>query len=350
MTDRPLLRVRDLNVSFELTMGRVDAVEQASFDLNMGDTLGLVGESGSGKSIALKAVMGLLPPNAKISGSIEYRGEELVGAPMRRLSQLRGAELALIMQDPMTALNPLRRVGSQIVEAAKLRNGWTRRESRNKAVELIESVGIEHPTDVARKYPHELSGGMRQRVLIATALAGQPKVVLCDEPTTGLDVTLQRQVLDLLSAMVSDLGAAMVFVSHDLAVVKQVCRNVQVMYAGQIVEQGPVAEVFADPGHAYTAALLAALPRVDGPLLPPRPIPGELPDRFHRPEGCRFHHRCNVAGEVCRDEPYALRPLARAGESTPGSLARLTACDYDLGIPTVGLRSVRSRSEAGVAS
>src|SRR5690606_12065612 len=167
-----------------------------------------------------------------------------------------------------------------------------------KAIELIASVGIAHPEEVARKYPHELSGGMRQRVLIATALAGRPKIVLCDERTTGLDVTLQRQVLDLLSAEITELGAAMIFVSHGLAVVKQVCRNVQVMYAGQIVEQGPVAEVFTDPGHAYTAALLASLPRVDGPRLPPRPIPGELPDRFHRPDGCRFHHRCNVAGEI----------------------------------------------------
>lgn len=324
-----LLSVRNLSIRIPTPQGTVVAVEEVSFDLTADQTLGMVGESGSGKSVILRAILGLLPRTADVSGSIQFRGKELLGSGDLPYRAVRGREIAMIFQDPMSALNPIRRVGSQMIEPAAMHFELNRRESEKLAITLLGDVGIRNPEDVAKKFPHQLSGGMRQRVLIAGALACQPTILLCDEPTTALDVTVQKQILDLLRNAVHELGTSLIFVSHDLAVVDQICGDVQVMYAGQVVEKGNIVDVFSDPRHPYTAALLGSLPRVTGPVERPVSIPGELPDRFERPAGCRFCKRCQVRGHQCPDERYELRPV-------PGNPSQLTSCFYDLGIPGTG--------------
>ncbi len=325
----PLLSIRDLTIRIATPQGVVTAVEEVSFDLSAHQTLGMVGESGSGKSVILRSILGLLPRTAQVSGSIRFRGDELLGGGDLPYRSVRGRQIAMIFQDPMSALNPIRRVGSQMIEPAAVHFGLSRRESAKLAVKLLGDVGIRNPEEVASQYPYQLSGGMRQRVLIAGALACRPALLLCDEPTTALDVTVQKQILELLHEAVRESGTALVFVSHDLAVVDQVCQDVQVMYAGQIVETGGIADVFSDPRHPYTAALLGSLPRFTGPVQRPVSIPGELPSRFDRPEGCRFCRRCTVRGHRCADQPYALVPV-------PGDASRHTSCLYELGIPGRG--------------
>jgi oligopeptide/dipeptide ABC transporter ATP-binding protein len=310
-----LLRVRDLVVEFRLANGKLRAVDGLSFDVHQGEALGLVGESGSGKTMALRALVGLLPRTAEIAGgSIEFAGEELVGAGENRLRALRGKGVSMIFQEPMTALNPVKTVGEQIAEGPQVRLGLGRRAARVRSLELMRRVGI---PDVARRadaFPHELSGGMRQRVMIAIALSASPQLILCDEPTTALDVTVQDQILKLLRSLQDDLGVSLVFVSHDLAVVAQTCSRIAVMYAGQLVEDGTVEDVFREPRHPYTLGLLRSVPDFDVVRETLSSIPGSPPDLGAPPPGCRFHPRCGFVRPDCITAPVPLIPLG-AGRS-----------------------------------
>jgi oligopeptide/dipeptide ABC transporter ATP-binding protein len=310
-----MLEVRDLVVEIPTAHGLLRAVDGASFSLEEGGTLGLVGESGCGKTMTLRAIVGLLPRRARIaSGSVRYHGQELTAMPRSRLRELRGTDVAMIFQEPMTALNPVTRVGDQIAEGPLVRLGYGRRRARARALELMRLVGIAAPERRARAYPHELSGGMRQRVMIAIALACEPKMILCDEPTTALDVTIQDQIIKLLLSLQASAGLAIVFVTHDLAVIAQTCRSVAVMYAGQVVETGAVDTVFRQPHHPYTLSLLRSVPHFDAPQALAS-IPGTPPNLLSPPPGCRFHVRCPFAGPECTDGAFPLRPLAGGGES-----------------------------------
>jgi peptide/nickel transport system ATP-binding protein/oligopeptide transport system ATP-binding protein len=305
-----LLRVEDLRVEFPLARGVLRAVDGASFSVEAGQALGVVGESGSGKTMALRALLGLLPRNARLAGgSIEIDGIQVVGAGESALRRLRGRTAAMVFQEPMTALNPVMRVGDQIAETPMTRLGLSRRKARERAVELMRLVGIADPVRRAEAYPHELSGGMRQRVVIAIALSGEPKLLLCDEPTTALDVTIQDQILKLLAGLRADLGVSVVFVSHDLAVIAQTCQHVAVMYAGQVVEQGPIETVFREPHHPYTLGLLRSVPDFDVVREHLSAIPGMPPDLARPPSGCRFHPRCGFARTECTQEAIPLLDL-----------------------------------------
>ncbi len=317
----PILEVRDLHVEIPLTRGTVRAVDGASFTVAPGEAMGLVGESGSGKSMTLRAILGLLPHPAGIAGGeILYEGADLVTMPAKKLQDLRGKEISMIFQEPMTALNPVMRVGDQIAEGplAHLRMGKS--ASQERALDLMRQVGIPDPERRARAFPHELSGGMRQRVMIAIALSCEPKLILCDEPTTALDVTIQDQILKLLRSLREERGLSVVFVTHDLAVVAQTCQRLAVMYAGQVVETGSIDETFRSPRHPYTLGLLRSVPDLEDVRDVLRSIPGTPPDPVHPPEGCRFAPRCEFAQPDCMVGDKPLRPI------TP---TRSTACIHD---------------------
>jgi ABC-type dipeptide/oligopeptide/nickel transport system ATPase component len=276
-TRLPLLQIRDLTVSYRTPQGDVTAVAGVDLDVAAGECVGLVGESGSGKTQLLLSILGLLSPQARIAGSVCYRGTELLGLRAGALNRIRGARIAMIFQDPMTALNPYLRVMEQLGEVARLHGGLSRRAAEARALSMIEAVHIGEPARRARQYPHELSGGMRQRIMIAMALMAEPEIILADEPTTALDVTVQAQVLALLQELRERTGVALVLVTHDLGVVAQLADRIGVMRAGRIVELAGAEELFARPSHPYTRALLSALPRLDsgepllaatGPVLP----------------------------------------------------------------------------------
>ncbi len=273
--------------------------------------------------MTLRAILGLLPhPGEIVGGQVLFQGEDLAAASDSRLRDVRGASIGIIFQEPMTALNPVMRVGDQIAEGPMAHMGQSRSQARNRALELMRQVGIPDAARRARAYPHELSGGMRQRVMIAIALSCEPKVILCDEPTTALDVTIQDQILKLLAAMRRDFGVSVVFVTHDLAVVAQTCDTIAVMYAGQVVETGTVEEVFRGPRHPYTLGLLRSVPRFDLVRQSLDSIPGQPPDLVFPPAGCRFHPRCPYAQDDCLTGDFPLRALgAGAG--------RATACIHD---------------------
>jgi oligopeptide/dipeptide ABC transporter ATP-binding protein len=297
-------------------------VDGVSFEVGAGEVLGIVGESGSGKSVTSLSVMQLIPrpPGEIVSGSsIRFRGEELVGAPERRLREIRGNDIAMIFQEPMTSLDPVYRVGEQIAEALRLHRGLDRRAARARAVELLELVGIPGPEQRVDAYPHHLSGGQRQRVMIAIALACEPELLIADEPTTALDVTIQAQILDLLAELRDRLGMALILITHDLGVVAEVCDRVVVMYAGQIVEQGPTGLIFRDPRHPYTEGLLRAIPRLDRPTDRLAVIPGTVPSPLRWPVGCRFHTRCPYGWSLCVEEPP---PLLAVGEAATERASR----------------------------
>jgi oligopeptide/dipeptide ABC transporter ATP-binding protein len=303
----PLLAVDDLQVTFPTEEGAVRAVRGVDLAVHPGETLGIVGESGSGKSVTVLAVMGLLPKSAVVEGSARYRGDELLGR-RGQIRRYRGGRLAMIFQDPLTALNPVQRVGDQIAEAVAAHQPSVGRDgARSRAAEMLELVGIPQPRTRARQYPHEYSGGMRQRAMIAMAIANDPDVLIADEPTTALDVTVQAQILEVLQDVQRETEAAVVFITHDLGVIARLATRVHVMYAGKVVEAGAVDDIFAGPRHPYTAGLLASIPRIDAEDERLRPIPGAPPSMLAPPSGCAFHPRCPMAQPLCSAEVPALR-------------------------------------------
>jgi oligopeptide/dipeptide ABC transporter ATP-binding protein len=308
----PLLRVRDLAVEFRTEQGVARAVDGISFDLHAGETLGLVGESGCGKTVTGLALLGLVPsPPGRIAGGhIEFMGKELVGMEDAQMRAIRGRDIAMIFQEPMTALNPVFRIGSQMGDVLRLHQGLSRKQARTAAIEMLAKVGIPEPTTRIDNYPHELSGGMRQRVMIAMALSCGPQLLVADEPTTALDVTTQAQVLEQIAKLQQEFGMAMILITHDLGVVAETCQRALVMYCGRIVEDSPVAELYATPRHPYTAGLLASIPRLRNERLAELPvIPGMVPDVLHLPAGCSFADRCGKVQAVCRANAPLLKKL-----------------------------------------
>jgi oligopeptide/dipeptide ABC transporter ATP-binding protein len=303
----PVLSVKDLYVSFPTPDGVVQAVRGVSFDIAQHELIGIVGESGSGKSVTFLAVMGLLPKTARVSGSIRVAGEELVGRPDKEIRKVRGKKVAMIFQDPLTALNPVHRVGDQIVEMINSHQDIDKDDADKRAVELLDLVGIPQAATRARQYPHEFSGGMRQRAMIAMAIANEPDILIADEPTTALDTTVQAQILDVIQNVQHELGAAVAFITHDLGVIARVADRVQVMYAGRIVERGEAYDLFLRPTHPYTLGLLHSIPKVEGARL--IPIPGAPPNMLRPPSGCAFHVRCEYATEICAGELPELKPF-----------------------------------------
>ncbi|PKV87645.1 ABC transporter ATP-binding protein [Streptomyces sp. TLI_146] len=305
---RGFLSVRDLYVHFATEDGTVKAVDGLSFDLARGSTLGIVGESGSGKSVTNLAVLGLHNPrNTTIRGEILLDGQELTGASERRLSQLRGKKMAMIFQDSLAALSPYYTVGRQIAEPYMKHMGASRKEARERAIQMLGKVGIPQPRLRVDDYPHQFSGGMRQRAMIAMALVCDPELIIADEPTTALDVTVQAQILDLLKDLQQETGSAIIIITHDLGVVAKTADDVMVMYAGRCVERGTVREIMRTPRHPYSWGLLGSIPRLDSPVdLPLVPIPGTPPSLLSPPPGCPFHPRCafpdQVAGGACGTE------------------------------------------------
>jgi peptide/nickel transport system ATP-binding protein len=319
-----LLEVQDLRVHFRTQDGLVKAVDGVSYSLERGRTLGIVGESGSGKSVTSLAVMGLHHgSSAQISGHIRLDGEELVGAPPARVRELRGNKMAMIFQDPLSSLHPYFSVGSQIVEAYRVHHPEaTKKQARQRAVDMLGRVGIPEPSARVDDYPHQFSGGMRQRVMIAMALCNDPELLIADEPTTALDVTVQAQILDLIHDLQSEFGSAVVMITHDLGVVAELSDDILVMYAGRVAEYGSAADIFGQPGHPYTWGLLASMPRMDRERLARLvPIPGTPPSLIRVPSGCPFHPRCRY-GHLNGGRSETEVPELRATEET----GHLVAC------------------------
>ncbi len=313
--ETPLLAVDRLSVEFTTGQGRVRAVDQVSLTINSGETVGLVGESGCGKSVTSLALLGLVPtpPGRIAGGSVRFQGRELVGLSERELARVRGRGIAMIFQEPMTALNPVLTVASQMITVLRRQRGLSKRAAGAAAVEWLDRVGIAEPAKRIDDYPHQLSGGMRQRVMIAMALSCEPKLLIADEPTTALDVTIQAQVLELIATLTRDTGTAMILITHDLGVIAETCQRACVMYCGRIVEEAPVASLFAAPRHPYSAGLIASVPRVREDRLGRLPtIPGRVPDLASLPAGCRFQERCVRVQPRCRDESPDLRELGPA--------------------------------------
>ncbi len=306
----PVIECEQLNVRFRTDSGEVTAVSDLDFSLNAGECLGVVGESGSGKSQTFLAMFGLLAPNGRATGSVRYRGTELLNAPRAALDGLRGNRLAMIFQDALSGLTPTMRVGDQMAEVLMRHQGLSRRDARLRIIEALEVVRIADPERRYSAYPFEMSGGMRQRVMIAMATLCRPEVLIADEPTTALDVTVQAQVLRLLDGLKRHTGTSLVLITHDLGVVAGLCDRVLIMYAGRAVEVGPVRDIFRRPAHPYTQALLRSMPnlRIDpGEDLPV--IPGQPPDLENLPAGCAFASRCHCPVDICRTERPALRTL-----------------------------------------
>jgi oligopeptide/dipeptide ABC transporter ATP-binding protein len=316
----PVLELDDVAVSFPTDDGLVDAVRGVTWSLGAGRVLGIVGESGSGKSVTANALMGLLPKTAKVSGSARFQDEELLGMSERDLSSLRGSKLAMIFQDPMTSLNPVYKVGWQISEAIRLHHDVSKSEARERSIRLLETVGIPNASERVDSYPHEFSGGMRQRVVIAIAMANDPDVIIADEPTTALDVTVQAQVLEALKAAREATGAAMILITHDLGVVAGSADDVVVMYAGVGVEIGTVEDIYYEPRHPYTLGLLGSLPRMDQENKRLTPIKGAPPSMIGLPERCQFAPRCPLATDVCWEQEPPLVPTDTEGH--------LSACHH----------------------
>ncbi|MBY6687768.1 ABC transporter ATP-binding protein [Rhodococcus sp. BP-149] len=300
MTTEPLLDVRNLRAYIGTARGEVRAVDDVTFSLGEAESLGVVGESGSGKSVMAKAIMGLMPPRSGRTGDVTFRGRDLLSLSKKEKLEVWGNQISMVFQDPGRSLNPVVRVERQLTEGMRRHLGLSRSAARSRALELLEEVGVPDPERRLRNYPHEMSGGMRQRVMIAIALACEPDLLIADEPTTALDVTIQRQILDLLRRIRRDRGTAIMLISHDLAVVAGQTDRVAVMYAGRMAEVGSTREVFEAPRHRYTHALLGATPTIDHPRHAPlRLIDGSLPDPVNPPSGCRFSPRCSAAVAEC---------------------------------------------------
>jgi len=321
----PVLSLRDLRVTFNTPNGDVLAVRGIDLDVHPGEAVGIVGESGSGKTVTFLATMGLLPKRAAITGSARVMGTEVVRASRKALNKVRGQQISMIFQDPLSALNPVHRVGDQIVEMLDAHQSLTRRAAERRAVNLLDVVGIPQPDQRARQYPHEFSGGMRQRAMIAIAIANDPKVLIADEPTTALDVTVQAQILDVLQRIRAEMGTAIVMITHDLGVVARIADRVAVMYAGRVVEMADVHSLYAQPTHPYTDGLLQSIPRIGLDRLVP--IPGSPPNMLQPPPGCAFAPRCRFAEPVCRQALPELIPFRDSQ----------TACvrigEIELGVP-----------------
>jgi peptide/nickel transport system ATP-binding protein len=313
----PLLSVRDLRVQFKTERGVVKAVDGVSFDIAENEVVGMVGESGSGKTVTALSVLGLLPATARVAGEIRFRGRDLSKLAEPELRAMRGSSVGMVFQDALASLNPLHRVGTLVAEAIRTHHpSATRRETSERVQELLVRVGIPNPAARARQYPHEFSGGMRQRVMIAMAIANDPAFLIADEPTTALDVTTQAQVLEVLRKVRARSGSAMMLITHDLGVVAGVVDRMLVMYAGRVVESGTVAQVFNEPSHPYTLGLLASLPRLDGDRSRRLSrIPGQPPSLIHVPTGCAFHPRCSFARmpDPCATEEPLVRAAAAPG-------------------------------------
>jgi oligopeptide/dipeptide ABC transporter ATP-binding protein len=300
-TDHPLLEIKDLSVSFHTEQGHVRVVEHLSLEINRGEVVGLVGESGCGKSVTAMSILSLIPqpPGSIDSGSILFRGHDLLTLSPDERRALRGQSISMIFQEPMTALSPLHRIGKQLAEAVRLHTIVSRKQAREIAIDWLRKVGIPDPTQALLAFPHELSGGMRQRVMIAMALILKPALIIADEPTTALDVTVQAQILELMRTMRGD-DTSILLITHDMGVIRDMCSRVMVMYAGHIVETGTVEQIYTDAMHPYTRALLATIPRLDGPRHRLPAIRGHVPSPANRPRGCPFHTRCKHTFERCR--------------------------------------------------
>ncbi len=310
---KPLLEVHDLRTYFLTDQGDVRAVDGISFSMNEGERLGVVGESGSGKSVTAASIMGLIdPPGAIVGGEIRFRGRDLVSLSEREMQRIRGREIAIIFQDPMTALDPVFTIGSQMTETLRIHRNMTKKEARTVAIDTLRDVHIPSPEKRFRDYPHQFSGGMRQRVVIAMALLCDPTLLIADEPTTALDVTSQAQVMDLMLGLANDRGTAVMLITHDLGVVAGFCENVQVMYAGEIIERGDAKSLYANPEHPYTRGLLHSVPRLDEESKTLYSIRGSAPSLTTPPQGCRFWPRCDRATDLCVSE----RPEPCHGEDT----------------------------------
>ena len=318
-----LLEVKDLRIHFRGDEGVAKAVDGVTYSVLAGETLGIVGESGCGKSVTALSILGLvpMPPGFKAGGEIRFRGEDLLSASEERLRQIRGNDISMIFQEPMTALNPVFTVGNQIMETVMLHQGFDKEQARQHAIAMLEKVGIPSPEQRVDEYPHQLSGGMRQRVMIAMAMACSPMLLIADEPTTALDVTIQAQVLDLIADLQQREGMSVLLITHDLGVVAQTADHVAVMYAGKVVEYGPVEAIFEAPRHPYTIGLFHSLPDLAAPGERLSTIKGIVPSAFHFPSGCRFRTRCPIATDKCAESEPALESL----DDAPG---HTVACHY----------------------
>ena len=315
------LDIKNLTIHYITDDGVVKAVNGIDLSLEKGDTLGLVGETGAGKTTTALGVMGLVPdpPGKIISGEIFYDGEDLLKKSNAEMRKIRGGKISMIFQDPMTALNPVLRVGDQIAEVVALHGNCSRAEAMERALKMLEMVGI--PAERASEYPHQFSGGMKQRVVIAIALACEPQLIIADEPTTALDVTIQAQVLDMMSDLKKEIGTSMILITHDLGVVAETCDKVAIMYAGEIVEYGDLKSIFKETAHPYTKGLFGSLPSLDQKAHRLKPIAGLMPDPANLPEGCKFNPRCPYARDLCRQEVPCVREL------NPGHLVRCHFCE-----------------------
>jgi oligopeptide/dipeptide ABC transporter ATP-binding protein len=322
----PLLSIRDLAVEFSTEDGVVHAVDGISYDVFPGETLGIVGESGSGKSVSTMSILGLIPqpPGRIVSGTAMFQGKDLLKMKKRELRQFRGDEIAMVFQDPMTSLNPVIKIGDQLAEAIETHYPKEPKEKvKARVIELLRLVGVPNPAQRYTQYPHEFSGGMRQRAMIAMSIANSPSLLIADEPTTALDVTIQAQVLEVLKTVQAETSAATILITHDLGIVAELCERVIVMYAGKIVEHGDVHTIFQNPRHPYTIGLMDSLPRLTDDEEWLRPIPGQPPSLINRPSGCAFHPRCFLSqGRLrCLEEVPALR-------TADGGVGHTSACHF----------------------
>jgi oligopeptide/dipeptide ABC transporter ATP-binding protein len=347
MANDPVLALRNLSVEFDTPDGIVHAVDGVSYEIYPGETLGVVGESGSGKSVTVLAVLGLIqqPPGRIAGGEVLFEGRNIIGLPDKELRQIRNKRIAMVFQDPMTSMNPVFRVGWQIAEALLVHNSdMTDEAAKTRAIELLDLVGVPEPERRYGQYPHEFSGGMRQRAMIAMAIANQPSVLIADEPTTALDVTIQAQVLEVLKTAQRETQAATILITHDLGLIAEMADRVVVMYGGRVVEVGTVDEIFHAPRHPYTLGLMMSIPRLDRNLERLLPIPGQPPSVINLPTGCAFHPRCRMSKgrERCRDEVPAIvavqamqRSACHFPDEVPAELEREAA---ELGIEARGGR------------